>query len=130
MSGMLLASGFGGSTKAVKAQDVGGITVQAYLTDGRDSEQTTATLTIINGPARDLTVEARIYYRFGTGAYYRKNSSTKQAQSHSRTIATKHTPATVDMCYGKYKVTNSTETWQPTKTIGAKVSGVTYVLIS
>lgn len=127
MSGMLLTSAFGGNKNCAYAQDVGGITAKATLTDGRDSEKTKATLKITNGPALDLTVEARIYYRFGTKGYYSTSgSSTLCATSYSKSVTTKHTPATVDMCYGKYKVAYNSTTWNPTKTIGSKVSGVTY----
>lgn len=127
MSGVLLTSSFGVNKNCAKAQNVGGITATASLTDGRKSQTTKATLTIQNGPALDLTVEARIYYRFGTKGYYSTSgSSTVCATSYSRSVTTKHTPATVDMCYGKYRVVYNYTTWNPTKTIGSRVSGVTY----
>ena len=127
MSGVLLTSSFGLNKNCAKAQDVGGITATASLTDGRNSETTKATLSIQNGPALDLTGEARIYYRFGTRGYYSTSGrGTLYATSYSRSVRTTHTPATVYMCYGYYKVTHNYTTWNPTKTIGSKVSGVVY----
>lgn len=129
MSGVLLGSSILGGAKVVKAENVGGITAVASLTDGRTSQTTKATLKIQNGPAVDLTVEARIYYRFGTRGYYCTSGvKTMCATSFSKSVSTKHTPATVDMCLGNYSVTYCNSSWSPTKTIGKCKNDVTYNL--
>lgn len=128
MASALLVSGFGANKTFAHAQNVGGITVNATLSDGRKTEKTTGTLIVSNGPARELSVETRIYYRFNkTGYYHVEGPKTSCATRYSVTSKSKRTPVTVDMCYGKYSVSYNSVTWDPIKTIGSKKTGVNYI---
>lgn len=128
MSGVILASSIGVNKNYAHAQNVGGITVNATLSDGRKTEKTTGTLIVSNGPARELSVEARIYYRFNqTGYYHVEGPRSSYATRYSVTSKSQRTPVTVDMCYGKFRVRYNSVTWDPIKTIGAKKAGVNYI---
>lgn len=128
MAGVILASGIGVNKNYAHAQNVGGITVNATLSDGRKTEKTTGTLIVSNGPARELSIETRIYYRFDKKAYYHvEGPRSSYATRYSVTSKSQRTPVTVDMCYGKYKVSYNSVTWDPIKTIGARKAGVNYI---
>jgi hypothetical protein len=128
MAGALLVSGFGANKTFAHAQNVGGITVNATLSDGRKTEKTTATLIVSSGPPQGLSVEARIYYRFNKKAYYHvEGPKASYAPRYSVTSRAQRTPVTVDMCYGKYRVSYNSVTWEPIKTIGSKKTGVNYI---
>ena len=128
MAGVILASGIGVNKNYAHAQNVGGITVNATLSDGRKTEKTTGTLIVSNGTARELSVEARIYYRFNqTGYYHVEGPRSSYATRYSVTSKSQRTPVTVDMCYGKFRVRYNSVTWDPIKTIGAKKAGVNYI---
>ncbi len=128
MAGVILASGIGVNKNYAHAQNVGGITVNATLSDGKKTEQTTGTLIVSNGPARELSIETRIYYRFDKKAYYHvEGPRSSYATRYSVTSKSQRTPVTVDMCYGKYKVSYNSVTWDPIKTIGARKAGVNYI---
>ena len=127
MAGVILASGIGVNKNYAHAQNVGGITVNATLSDGRKTEKTTGTLIVSNGPARELSVEARIYYRFNQTGYDVEGPRSSYATRYSVTSKSQRTPVTVDMCYGKYKVSYNSVTWDPIKTIGARKAGVNYI---
>lgn len=128
MSGVILASSIGVNKNYAHAQNVGGITVNATLSDGRKTEKTTGTLIVSNGPAQELSIQTRIYYRFNKKAYYHEEGPKSScATRYSVTSRAQRTPVTVDMCYGKYRVSYNSVTWEPIKTIGSKKTGVTFI---
>lgn len=123
-----IASVFG-TSQVTHAQDVGGITVTFNVNLKKAKEQGTATMAITNGPSRDLQVQAWVYYRWGTKAYYTTSGEkTVTATSHTQTATARHSGGIIDYAKGKGKVSYNSVTWTPSDNEGELVSGKTYVL--
>lgn len=110
-----------------KEMKVGGVTVNATLTDGRSSGKTTAKLQVTNGPTIGLTAQSTIYYRFGKNGYFTK-SAKKSTTSVELSVSVEKLKAgaEVDQCRGYYSITYLLATASDNISVGTLKSGWTY----
>lgn len=107
--------------------NVGGVHVEARVTDGRKSGKTTASIRVLDGPPISLAVEAKIYYRFNKSGYYTTSGRVSRSVPNlSKSVEKKRAGAEVDVCRGIYHAGYNASSWDRTLSVGKEKSGVKY----